>query len=64
MTTETKTLLQSKTFWGVVIMLAGTVMTQFHLDATSLTGMDDVIVQLIGAFVTVYGRVKAVKKIG
>lgn len=63
MSANTKNLLQSKTFWGVLVMLAGTVMGQFHLDATALTGMDDVIVQLIGAFLAIYGRVKAVKKI-
>lgn len=60
---DTKNFLLSKTVIGVVISFVGLVMGQFHLDATSLTGSEDIVVQLGGLILALYGRIKAVKKI-
>lgn len=61
---ETKNVLQSKTVWGAILSVVGVVMGLVGFDTGALQGMEDTIVIFIGAALSVYGRVKAVKKIG
>lgn len=67
MITEVKGLLQSKTIWGVIITAAGAllgwgaetqaVMTDQAMQAVSAG------VQAVGAVMTIYGRIRAEKKV-
>ena len=61
--TDTKGILQSKTFFGLGLSLVGLIMQQFGYDATSLIGSEDLILQVAGLAVAGYGRIKAVKKV-
>ena len=61
---ETKNVLQSKTVWGAIISVVGVVMGLVGFDTGALNGLEETIVVLVGAVLSVYGRVKAVKKIG
>lgn len=61
---DVKSFILSKTIWGVVITALGSFMHSKGLDASGLTGMDGEIVTVLGAVLAIYGRVKAVKKIG
>ena len=64
--TDTKGLMGSKTVWGVVIMVLAPYMQKwFGVDLSSETGIgvaNDLPV-LFGAFLAIYGRVKASGKI-
>ena len=64
--TDTKGLMGSKTVWGVVIMLLAPYLQRwFGLDLSGETGVgvaNDLPV-LFGAFLAIYGRVKASGKI-
>ena len=63
---ETKSLLQSKTLWGLVISLLPTVLGLFHLHVTDAAAFAagaqdivDTVVTLGGAVFAAYGRIKA-----
>ncbi len=68
-----KTFLASRTIWGVVLMGVGAILSRwgFDLDPTVQADLIDKIVSFIpmateavGAFLAIYGRIKATKKIG
>lgn len=61
---DTKNMLQSKTVWGVVLSVAGIIASQMHIDIGDASGWVETITALIGAGLALYGRVKAVKRIG
>jgi len=61
---EVKNIFTSKTIWGVIITLVGSVMEKFGFETTVLNGLEGEIVTVVGAALAVYGRIKAVKKIG
>lgn len=63
---KTKGLFDSKTFWGVVVMLTGPLFLEwFGIDLSSETGLEfaNKAPELIGAFIALYGRAKASSKI-
>ena len=64
---DVKGLLTSKTVWGVIVMLVGTLlgMSQEAQAATTADVMVIVqaVVQIIGAAMAIYGRVMASKRI-
>jgi len=61
---ETKNLLQSKTVWGAVLAFVGVVMNAMGFETEALQGLDGDLVTIVGAALAIYGRIKAVKKIG
>ena len=66
---EFKTLTQSKTFWGAVVALVGSVLTLGHYtltpaDAAQAVDLLSGIAGAVGGLTAIYGRVVATKKIG
>lgn len=70
---EYKSLLGSKTVWGVIVMALGLIFGRlgFNLDAETqaqlvndFVGLVPTITQVVGAFLAIYGRIVATKKIG
>lgn len=61
---DVKGILQSKTVWGVIVMVLATLTPRLGLDIGDQTGLVTDITALIGAILAIYGRVKAVKKVG
>jgi len=61
---DVKGLLQSKTVWGVIVMVLATLTPRLGLDIGDQTGLVADITALIGAILAIYGRIKAVKKVG
>jgi hypothetical protein len=66
---ELKPLVESKTFWGAVMSLAGSGLAAGHYtltpaDAASAVDIIVSIISGIGGLVAIYGRVVASKKIG
>lgn len=62
--TDIKGALQSKTIWGALLAGAAIALNLFHINLGDANGFADDIVGLIGASLAVYGRIKAVKRIG
>lgn len=63
---DTKNIFQSKTFWGVILMLIGVYGGQwFGFDLTDATQsvISEQLVTIAGAVLTVYGRIKADTKV-
>lgn len=63
---ETKSILLSKTVWGVIIGVLGILLPKFGLmplDDAAADMLAGEIVSAIGALLAIYGRIKAVKKI-
>lgn len=61
---DVKSILQSKTIWGAILSLVSVGLTAAHIDLGPVDGWAEAIVGLVGGVLAVYGRVKAVKKIG
>jgi hypothetical protein len=61
---DVKSFVLSKTIWGVVITALGSFLNTKGFDTGVLNGLDGEIVTVLGAVLAIYGRVKAVKKIG
>ena len=61
---DVKSFILSKTIWGVVITALGSFLNTNGFDTGMLAGLDGEIVTILGAVLAIYGRVKAVKKIG
>lgn len=61
---ESKPIWASKTLWGAVVMLASTVAVFLKADLGNQTEWVNAIVGLLGSGLAIYGRIKAVKKIG
>lgn len=65
--TEVKGLLQSRTIWGVIITVLGAVLGWGTEMQTVLTDQTMLVVsaavQAVGAVMTIYGRIKAEKKV-
>jgi hypothetical protein len=66
-----KSILTSTTFWGAVTAGAGGLLSMLHYGGFDIVGMTADMVALftgvfatIGSGIAVYGRIKAVKKIG
>jgi hypothetical protein len=57
MTKDQKSVLESKTFWGMVILLMSPTFAKHGLPIEGLTG--DTVAQAVGAFLTMYGRFTA-----
>ena len=65
----TKSFFQSKTIWGILLMISGYIGSKLGVDIqeTDLKVALDVVfnaIEAVGAIIAVYGRVKATKKIG
>ena len=60
---EGKPIWASKTLWGAVVMLASTIAVFFKVDLGDQTAWINAIVGLLGSGLSIYGRIKAVKKI-
>ncbi len=54
----------SKSIWGSLIVVAATITQMFGIDIGDPTGWLEPMMVLNGAILALYGRVKAVKKIG
>ncbi len=66
---EVKALVESKTFWGAFVALAGSALHLGHYtltpaDAASAVDLLTSLAGIVGSAVAIYGRVKASKKIG
>ncbi|HWR21116.1 MAG TPA: hypothetical protein VN444_04555 [Verrucomicrobiae bacterium] len=61
---DTKSLLTSKTFWGTVVQIAAMAAMFLKIDIGDQGGWVEAIVGVVGAAVTIYGRIVAIKKIG
>ncbi len=61
---DTKNFLTSKTIWGAMIALIATMLQMMGFDVTGMDGTAEEIVTIAGAAMAIYGRIKAVKKIG
>jgi hypothetical protein len=61
---DTKKFLTSKTIWGAMIALIATMLQIMGFDATGMNGTAEEIVTIVGAAMAIYGRIRAVKKIG
>lgn len=62
---DVKGALTSKTIWGALIAIVGVVLNAAGFESgTALSGAEGDIVTVIGSIIAIYGRVKAVKKIG
>ena len=62
---EAKSLLLSKTFWGIVLTVVGFFAKDYAnaLDPDSIVSMFDAVLVAVGAVLAVYGRIKAVKSV-
>ncbi len=60
---DTKSLLQSKTIWGSIITMASVGAQLAGIDIGDTGGWVNSITALIGAALSFYGRIKAVKRI-
>lgn len=60
-----KGLLQSKTFWGIVVVLLIPLLKRVGVDLNDATGTEIAgdMVQLVGAVLAIYGRVVASKTV-
>ena len=61
---ESKNLLLSKSFWGVLMSVVATVATMLHFNFGDADGWANAVLGLIGSALALYGRIVAVKKIG
>lgn len=61
---EVKGILESKSVWGALLAIAGTVASLLGYDIGDTNGLANEIVVLVGSVVAIYGRVKAVKRLG
>jgi hypothetical protein len=60
---DEKKLIQSKTFWGGVIMLANGVAKHLGYDLGDQAAWVDILVNLSGAVLAIWGRITATKRI-
>lgn len=61
---ESKSVWASKTVWGSLAVVAVAVAQIAGFDIGAADGWAEGIVALVGGVIAIYGRVKAVKKIG
>lgn len=61
---EVKGILESKSVWGALLAIAGTVASLFGYDIGDTNGLANEIVVLAGSIIAIYGRIKAVKRLG
>ena len=61
---EFKKIWESKVFWGTVVMLATPVAKKLGFDLGDINAWVPDVTTFSGAVLAIYGRVKAVKKIG
>lgn len=64
--TEAKSFLASKTLWGVLLMVAGSVLG-FNVPEgvdQELANISSTVLEAVGAILAIYGRLKAEKKLG
>ena len=61
---DVKGALASKTVWGTILQVAAMAAMFFKIDLGDQEGWVEAITALIGAVVTIWGRITAVKKIG
>lgn len=61
---EVKGILESKSVWGALLAIAGTVASLLGYDIGDTNGLANEIVVLVGSVIAVYGRIKAVKRLG
>lgn len=64
MESDIKGILSSKTIWGAVLAIAASLASMGGFNLGDPSGIATDVVALVGALVAVYGRIKAVKKIG
>ena len=61
---DVKGLLASKTVWGTIVQVAAMAAMFMQVDIGDQSGWVEAIMAGIGAIVTIWGRITAVKKIG
>lgn len=61
---DAKSILESKAIWGALISVAGVLGGRFGFEIVDSAGWAADLVALFGAGLAMYGRVKAVKRIG
>ena len=61
---EFKKIWESKALWGVVVMLATPVAKKFGFDLGDINTWVPDVMTFFGAALAIYGRIKAVKRIG
>jgi len=64
MNAETKGMLQSKTIWGAITSIVAILSMKFGYDIGDQAMIVNAIIGAVGAALTVWGRITAVKKIG
>ena len=62
MTKEQKSVLESKTFWGLLVVLFAPAFASYGLPVEGLSGDD--LAKAAGAVLTLYGRMTASKGLG
>ena len=61
--TDVKNILQSKTIWGSIMVLASTGATMMGYDIGDTDELVNGILALTGAGLAIYGRITAIKKV-
>lgn len=61
---EVKSIFASKSFWGSALVILSVAARSAGYDIGDTDGLANIVVELIGSGLAIYGRVKAVKKIG
>jgi hypothetical protein len=61
---DVKGMLASKTVWGTIIQVAAMAAMFFKVDIGDQAGWVEAITAVVGAVVTIWGRITAVKRIG
>lgn len=61
---DVKGLLVSKTVWGTILQVVAMAAMFFQVDIGDQEGWIEAITALVGAVVTIWGRITAVKRIG
>jgi len=61
---DVKGLLASKTVWGTILQVVAMAAMFFKVDIGDQEGWIEAITAVVGAVVTIWGRITAVKRIG
>jgi branched-subunit amino acid ABC-type transport system permease component len=61
---ETKSALTSVTIWGAIISILATVSKTAGFDIGDTNGLAETVVAILGGVMSIYGRIRATKRIG
>lgn len=59
-----KGLLQSKTIWGIILLIAGPLLAKYGITSDDAQHAVSLITEAVGAVIAIYGRIVATKPIG